>query len=243
MASRPMIKAQGQWDWSQLRPAAPLCFYPAGIVYCLAYDLLLDGRLYDLGSVLGWAVLVLTPWVVAAILFERSVQPGETRRQLLLRAAVMALAAYGLSGFASLWLGQGVERAFYMRLPLVATALLLAAMYPLKPLAAKAADRPEPGDEALPVEASEVLYAAGAGNYVELHCGSRVALWRQTLRDAEHVLRPAGFVRVHRSYLVAHRAIASVQKSRKGPVEIALVNGQRLPVSTSYAASVARAVA
>lgn len=122
----------------------------------------------------------------------------------------------------------------------MATALLLAGMYPFKPLPAKVVDAREPSEEELPVDASHVLYAVGAGNYVELHCGTRTALWRQTLRDAEEVLRPAGFVRIHRSYLVARDAIDDVHKSRKGAVEIALVNGERLPVSSSYAANVTR---
>ena len=62
------------------------------------------------------------------------------------------------------------------------------------------------------------------------------------MRNAEAVLGPDGFVRIHRSYLVARSAISDVYRSRKGPVEIALINGQRLPVSRSYAANLVRAI-
>lgn len=241
MASWPMIMEQTRFDWHRLRPVAPLLIFPAGILFCLAHALLPYGQLYGVGAMFKWSVLVLSPWAVTAMLFERSVRVGETRVQLLLRAAVLALIAYAISSCGSFWLGAGVERAFLSRMPLVAGALLLAGLYPLKPLPAKGFDARESGEEELPVEPSHVLYAAGAGNYVELHCGSRTILWRQTLRNAEEVLRPEGFVRIHRSYLVARSAISDVYRSRKGPVEIALINGQRLPVSTSYAANVVRA--
>lgn len=240
MASKPMMSEKEGLNWRSLRPAVPLLFLPAGILFCLAHGLLIEGEAYGFLSMLKWGVLVLSPWVVAALLFERSLRTAETRRQLLARAAVMALVAYTLSTFGSLWMGLELERSLLSRLPLVATALLVASIYPLKPLPAKVVDARDPCEEELPVDASHVLYAVGAGNYVELHCGSRTALWRQTLSDAEEVLRPAGFVRVHRSYLVARHAIDNVHRSRKGAVEVALINGQRLPVSSSYAANVTR---
>src|SRR5690606_6715398 len=138
---------------------------------------------------------------------------------------------------AALLLGGGLERAFFTRLPLVATALALAALYPLKTLPTKAPQTRESGSEDMPVMPQQVFYASGAGNYVELHTPQGTAIWRQTMRDAELALRPSGFVRVHRSYLVARHAIRHVAQSRKGPVEVALVCGKRLPVSNRYAAN------
>lgn len=238
MANAPMIMGQNSLDWRILRPVAPLLLLPAGILFCLAHAFLPYGQFHGVGPLFKWSVLVHSPWAIAAIMFERSLRLGETRQALLRRAAILALFAYAISSCGSFWLGVEIERAFLSRMPLVAAALLLAGIYPLRPVAAKALDAHQPAEEDLPVDASHVLYAAGAGNYVELHCGSRTTLWRQTLRDAEELLRPAGFVRIHRSYLVARRAISDVHRSRRGPVEIALINGQRLPVSTSYAANV-----
>lgn len=242
MASSPIITEQGGFDWRCLRPAAPLVILPAGILFCLAHALLPYGQLHGPEAMFKWSVLVLFPWVVAAMLFERAVRVGDTRLQLIVRGASLALIAYAISSCGSFWLGAGIERAFLSRMPVMAAALLLACIYPLKSGPAKVLDARQPGEEELPVEATDVLYAAGAGNYVELHCGSRTTLWRQTMRDAEEVLRPAGFVRIHRSYLVARTAISDVYRSRRGPVEVALMNGQRLPVSTSYAANVVRAI-
>ena len=233
MASWPMIMEQTRFDWHRLRPVAPLLIFPAGILFCLAHALLPYGQLYGVGAMFKWSVLVLSPWAVTAMLFERSVRVGETRLQLLLRAAVLALIAYAISSCGSFWLGAGVERAFLSRMPLVAGALLLAGLYPLKPLPAKGFDARQSGEEELPVEPSHVLYAAGAGNYVELHCGSRTILWRQTLRNAEEVLRPEGFVRIHRSRLVNRERVREVRWENRGEMFVVMANGVVLKVARS----------
>lgn len=227
--------------YSSARPFAPLLFFPAGIAYCIIYDLTIVGGLIPFGELLNWSLLTLSPWVVGALIFERAVRPGDTRQTLLLRALVLGLAAYMLSAAATLMLGGDAARAFFTRLPLVATALLLAALYPLKPLAVSPR-RAAAEDEALPVLPEQVIYASGAGNYVELHLGDRTAIWRQTMGGAEATLRKAGFIRIHRSYLVSRRAIRNVAKSRKGPIEVALTSGQCLPVSARYASNLAPAI-
>jgi len=221
----------------RLRPLLPLLLYPAAALYCVIYDVMFGPGPPGFVEILTWVALTQAPWVVAAIWFEQSVKAGDTRRQLLIRAMVLGIAAYLLSGFAALLPGAGMERAFFTRLPLLATAMALAALYPLKPLLAKASDSAETGAGEIPVMPQHVLYASGAGNYVELHTPHGTAIWRQTMRDAERALRPSGFVRVHRSYLVARHAIRHVAQSRKGPVEVALTCGKRLPVSNRYAAN------
>jgi DNA-binding LytR/AlgR family response regulator len=72
---------------------------------------------------------------------------------------------------------------------------------------------------------------------LELHAGERTVIWRQTMQNAERILRPAGFVRVHRSYLVPLRSIEDIDRDPKGPVALALRDGPRLPVSNRYAAN------
>jgi len=221
----------------RLRPLFPLLLYPAAALYCVLYDLTLGPGVPRFTEIITWAALSQTPWVVAAIWFEQSVRPGDTRRQLLLRALALGIAAYLLSGIAALIPGAGMERAFFSRLPLLAAALTLAALYPLRPLPAKSPKPAETGMKDMPVMPQQVFYASGAGNYVELHTLHGTAIWRQTMRDAEAALRPSGFVRVHRSYLVARHAIRHVAQSRKGPIEVSLVCGKRLPVSDRYAAN------
>lgn len=237
MTGLTMTGDKTRFDLQALRPAAPVLFYPLGILYCMAYDFTVTGSLLPWREVVDWGVAALTPWVAAAIIFERSMQPGDTRQRVVVRAAVLAMAAFVLGGLAGLALGIGPEFSFLRRIPLVATALLVAAIYPLTPLPVRVARAEDPDAEALPVCAEEVRYASGAGNYVELHCEGRVALWRQTMREAETTLRPAGFVRVHRSYLVRRQAIAQIHQTRKGPVEVVLDDGECLPVSASYAAA------
>ena len=239
MSGQAMQISRGALGWKLLRSATPVLFYPLGVAYCLFYDLVITGSLLPPGDVLNWAMLALTPWVVAALIFERSVRPGDTRNRIVRRALVLALAAYVLSGLGGTVAGLDLESAFLRRVPLIATAILIAAIYPLVPLPARVTAADGAAGETMPVCADEVRYASGAGNYIELHCDGRVALWRQTMRGAEDVLRPAGFVRIHRSHLVSLEAIEQVQQTRKGPVEIVLDNGERLPVSASYAANLA----
>lgn len=223
--------------YASVRPFAPLLFFPAGIAYCLLYDVMIGEGLIPVGELLTWSLFTLTPWVAGALLFERAARPGDTRQITLLRGLVLGFAAYLLSAVATLMIGGDAERAFFTRIPLLATVLLLAAQYPLKALPTASPATGSEDEERLPVLAEQVIYASGAGNYVELHMGDRTAIWRQTMGGAEATLRKAGFVRIHRSYLVSRRAIRKVSLSRKGPVEVALESGQRLPVSARYAAN------
>ncbi len=50
--------------------------------------------------------------------------------------------------------------------------------------------------------------------------------FRYTISAAEELLAPAGFLRIHKSYLVNHRAIARIQKDH-----VLLTDGQKLPLS------------
>ena len=50
--------------------------------------------------------------------------------------------------------------------------------------------------------------------------------FRYTISAAEELLAPAGFLRIHKSYLVNYRAIARIQKDH-----VLLTDGQRLPLS------------
>jgi|SRR3990170_376345 len=218
-----------------LRPLAPLILVPLGAIYCQVHELFFGETRSSAAESLAWAAATLLPWVIAAWLFERRAMQKEQRSRLLRLALALGASAYGASAVAALILGSGLEQAFYSRLPLLGVALLGAALYPLP----GAVQGPEPtGDQNdPPVAAGEVLFASAAGNYIELHAGGRTVIWRQTMHNAERLLRPAGFVRVHRSYLVPRHSIDRVTLGRKGPVELVLRNGSKLPVSGRYAAN------
>lgn len=229
MTHRQMI---GHWPiW---RCAVPLLLIPLGALYCQLFELSFGKGPWDPAGSVIWAAVTLSPWVIAAMAFERRVRAGDTRRRVLARAAVLAGVAYVGSGLAAWAIGTDNFYAFYSRIPLIGAALLAAALYPVP----ERSDVAAPDDQAAPpVMPAEIAFASAAGNYVELHYGGRSTVWRQTMRNAERILAPAGFVRIHRSFLVPRHGIEAVRNGRKGPVAVALRDGRRLPVSHSYAAN------
>ena len=81
------------------------------------------------------------------------------------------------------------------------------------------------------VAASDIAYIRGAGDYTEIATVSGDTLLHSaTLTELEESL-PAFFLRVHRSYLVNTRLIASLERNLAGTGELRLVAGQILPVS------------
>lgn len=111
------------------------------------------------------------------------------------------------------------------------------------------AGRPDPAgtsvppDETLTVEVgsrvrfltrSSVWYAEAHGDYVRLHTRTESFLLRVTLAALEERWRAAGFLRVHRSFLVYLGAVTELRSS-SGHVQVAV--GERvLPVSRRNAA-------
>lgn len=84
------------------------------------------------------------------------------------------------------------------------------------------------------VPLSEVVWIEAAGNYVELHCGSRPILHRAALSDMERQLHGAGFVRIHRSRLVRRGAVAQVESRPSGDYVVRLSDGRELAGSRRY---------
>ena len=50
--------------------------------------------------------------------------------------------------------------------------------------------------------ADDIEWIAAAGDYAELHCGSRHHMVRETMNSLEQKLDPAKFLRIHRSRIV-----------------------------------------
>ena len=64
------------------------------------------------------------------------------------------------------------------------------------------------------VDLAEVLYLEGLQNYVLIHTATGKIMARQTLNSLEASLPAAGFVRVHKSFIVALAHIHTVERSR-----------------------------
>ena len=217
------------------RTLAPFVLIPLGTLYCQISEIIFSEVRSTVGESLVWASATLTPWVIAALIFEGRVAAGERRHAVVRRAVLLGVCAYVASCTAAVLLGASGGQAIFSRLPLLATSVLCAMLYPI-PMPSESRSDTAASEDAPPVAPTEIVFARAAGNYIELHSGGRTLVWRQTMQNAERILGP-GFVRVHRSYLVPWRSIDSVTRGRKGPIEVALHNGACLPVSNRYAAN------
>jgi DNA-binding LytR/AlgR family response regulator len=100
---------------------------------------------------------------------------------------------------------------------------------------------PEPDDDSIPVELggvtrfvrlSEVRYVEAQGDYTRLHTPTGNPLLRVPLATLEEEWRDAGFVRIHRSHLVALAHVSEV-RSDGGRVTV-VVEGEELAVSRRH---------
>ena len=83
--------------------------------------------------------------------------------------------------------------------------------------------------------APSIGWVEAANNYIALHIAGRTVMRRMTMRDAEQVLGPRGFIRIHRRYLVNRNRIAAILGGTE-PL-IRLDSGIELPVGRSFAAN------
>lgn len=85
---------------------------------------------------------------------------------------------------------------------------------------------------------AEILWIESAGNYVELHLGTRTVLHRMTLNRLEALLDPDSFLRVHRGAIVRRDQIASLATTGDGSYRLDLRCGGHVAVSERYLARV-----
>lgn len=81
---------------------------------------------------------------------------------------------------------------------------------------------------------ADIGWLEAAGNYVEVHAGSKTVLHRAPLGRLEQELVPVGFVRIHRSRLVSRAQIAEIATRPSGDFEVVLRDGARLAGSRRY---------
>lgn len=88
------------------------------------------------------------------------------------------------------------------------------------------------GSRTFEVSRDEVELIEAAGDYVRVHSREGSYLVRESISSLTSAWSSAGFIRIHRSYLVRARAISSMQ-TIDGSCTVC-VAGQELPVSRRY---------
>lgn len=86
-------------------------------------------------------------------------------------------------------------------------------------------------DEYAPIDLTALVAVEGADDYANLHFPDRQVIARMSLAQAEEKLAQRGFVRVHRSWLVALDAIECAEPLGNGRWQVRLHSGLVVPVS------------
>lgn len=215
--------------------SAVLAVWVAGALYCSGYERLLTGLDNWPGS-LGWSAAAVLPWLM---LFEWSKSRAGrlwTATGPALLASILSTAAVSLLLEVAANLLEGspqppIALALLRRLPAIGGALLLI----LWSRAAEPAARTvQPNDQGLKALAWSIDWVESADNYVELHVKGRTVVRRMTMQDAQTILEPLGFARVHRRFLVNRRQITEIIGSN-GARLVCMADGTELPVGRSFA--------
>ena len=81
---------------------------------------------------------------------------------------------------------------------------------------------------------SEIDWFGAAGNYIEVHVGSRTYLLRRTMNNLQGSLDPSRFFRIHRATIVNAERIRELRARPSLDYDIILRDGVQLPLSRSY---------
>jgi two-component system LytT family response regulator len=84
------------------------------------------------------------------------------------------------------------------------------------------------------VRADEIDWIESAGNYVKLHVGTDVHLFRETMNALESQLSPETFYRIHRCYIVNIERVKELQPWFNGEYVVLLRTGAKLTLSRGY---------
>ena len=86
------------------------------------------------------------------------------------------------------------------------------------------------------VELKDVLYAESNGNYMLFVLKDKKITTRLTMAEAEALLPPASFIRIHRSYIIAKNHVTKIEKNN------IWIQGTELPIGASYAGDVGKLI-
>lgn len=81
---------------------------------------------------------------------------------------------------------------------------------------------------------SDIQCIKAEGDYVGILTGRETLLYHATIKALEKELKPSGFMRVHRSYLVNAAHVSGVRKEQNQRHLIVLTGGMEIPVSRNF---------
>jgi hypothetical protein len=84
------------------------------------------------------------------------------------------------------------------------------------------------------LKADQIDYLQAARNYVSIHAEGQEYILRETLGGLHARLRPADFVRTHRSYLVNMEKVREIRPAESGAWRVLLSSGADIPLSRTY---------
>jgi len=88
------------------------------------------------------------------------------------------------------------------------------------------------GPQTYQVKVADILYFEKDGNYITVHLKDKQILIRENMNSIFDLVPAAGFLRVHKSYVVAIRHITMIE------VHQLIAGGEKIPVGSSYRESV-----
>lgn len=84
------------------------------------------------------------------------------------------------------------------------------------------------GTQTYRVKVADILYLEKDRNYLTVHLQDKQILIRENMSDIFDLVPAAGFVRVHKSYVVAIRHITMIE------VHQLTINGEKIPIGNTY---------
>ncbi len=84
------------------------------------------------------------------------------------------------------------------------------------------------GPQTYQIKVAEILYLEKEGNYITVHLKNKQILIRENMSDIFDLFPAAGFIRVHKSYIVAIRHITMIE------VHQLMISGEKIPIGSTY---------
>ena len=84
------------------------------------------------------------------------------------------------------------------------------------------------------IEINEVRYIEALDTYVKIHTKNKFVVLKESMKEMERRLTPAGFIRTHRSYLINSKWLTEIEPYFNGDFYVKLSDGSKLKGSRNY---------